>query len=225
LKIVGDSDVRSIDACRHPLRPELDGARDLLQRLHRREPDLAAAARDAATLRIAELRVDLGEVLFDHELDPIAHRAFLAGLGQEDDVPVERDVLPLQDQHGHERRGDVVLVVHRAAPVDVAPLADRAEGGVGPLLRVDVDRVGVPHDQQRPFAAVPLQPRHHVRPVRFDGEHLDGDALALENVLQVVGGGLLVPRRIGGVEADERLEVAHRLLLERRPVEGGLGRR
>ena len=45
---------------------------------------------DAAAFGEAVLRVDLGEVLIDHELDADPRRPLLAGFGQEDDVAVER---------------------------------------------------------------------------------------------------------------------------------------
>jgi hypothetical protein len=54
-----------------------------------------AGAHDAAALGEAELGFDLGEVFFHHELDAELHGAFLARLGEEDHIAVERDLAPL----------------------------------------------------------------------------------------------------------------------------------
>ena len=123
-----------------------------------------------------------GEVLvWPCNCDAEAHRAFFAGLEERDDVAVERHVLALQRQQRHDRGRDVVLVVDGAAAVDVAVLAQRAERGMGPLLGVDVHRVGVRHQQQRPLLARALEPRDQVGPVRLEREGLGGDALLLEH--------------------------------------------
>ena len=125
------------------------------------------------------------------------------------------DLLALQPQHRHQPGGDVLLVVHRAAAVDVAAVARGAERREGPLLRVHVDRVGVRHDQQRPLAAVAFEARDEVGPVRFEREDLRGDALALEQLLDVVDDAGLVAGRVGGVDAEHRLVVPHHLFFER----------
>ena len=100
--------------------------------------------------------------------------------GEEDDVAVERDVLPLEHQHHHQPGDEVVLVVHRAAAVDVAAVASRAERRMRPLLRVDVDDVGVAHDEERPLPATALEAGDDVRPVRLEREDLDRNALGVE---------------------------------------------
>ena len=93
---------------------------------------------DAAALGEAVLRVDRVEVLVDHELRADFGRAFLARLGQEDHVAIERGVRALQHQHQHQAGDQVVLVVDRAAAVDVAAGDVGAERTViDPLLRVD----------------------------------------------------------------------------------------
>ena len=51
---------------------------------------LAAGPHDAAAFGEAELGVDRVEVVVDHELRADLGRALLAGLGQEDDVAIER---------------------------------------------------------------------------------------------------------------------------------------
>ena len=87
---------------------------------------------------------------------------------------------------------------------------------MGPFLGVDADDIGVAHDEQRPLPAAALEPRKNVRATGLEREDLDGDALGLEDVLQVFGCGQFVARRIGCVHADERLEVPERFLVELR---------
>jgi hypothetical protein len=125
-------------------------------------------------------------VLPDHELDAEVRIPFFAGLGEENDVAIERDALPLQQQHRHQRAGDVVLVVHRPARVDVAAFARRAERRVLPFRRVDGDHVGVRHDEQRALPAAALEPRHEVRPLRIERDDLDRDAFGVEDLFEVV---------------------------------------
>ncbi len=54
--------------------------------------------------------------------------------------------------------------------------------------------------------------------MRLDGEHLDRDPFLLEYLLEILGRLALRARRIGGVHAQERLEVLHRLCLDLRPI-------
>ena len=200
------------DAFRH----QLDAARNFLRRLDGREPRLAANPGDAAALREAVLGLDLREVLADHELDAEAGIPLFTRFGQEDDIAIERHVLALQQHHRHQRGREVVLVVHRAAGVDVAAFARRAERRVLPLRRVDRDDVGVGHDEQRPLPAVALQPRDDVRPLRIEREDLRRDAFLVEHLLEVVDRQALVAGRIAGVEPQHRLKVLHDLVFERR---------
>jgi hypothetical protein len=146
------------DAVRH----QLDAAWNLFQRLDPGVLHLAVCPRDAPAFGETVLGLDFGEVLVHHELDPNVRAPFLASLGQEDDVAIERHVEPLQDQHRHQPGSEIVLVVDRAAAVNVAPLARRAERRVLPLRGVDRDHIGVAHDEQRPPSAVALQPGDHV---------------------------------------------------------------
>ena len=74
-----------------------------------------------------------------------------------------------------------------------------------PLLRVDVDDVGVRHQQQRTLAAVALEARDHVRPIGFEREHLRRDAFLVEHLLEVVDRRLLAAGRvIGGSLVSKR---------------------
>ena len=72
----------------------------------------------------------------------------------------------LEHQHEHEARDEVVLVVDRSAPVDVAAVANGAERRMRPLLRVHGDDVGVAHDEHRLLLAVALDADDEVRALR-----------------------------------------------------------
>ena len=86
---------------------------------------LAAAPHDAAALGQAELGVDGVEVAVGHELRADVRRAFLAGFGQQDHVAIERRLGAMQLQDEHQAGDQVVLVVDRAAAVDVAAVDGR----------------------------------------------------------------------------------------------------
>ena len=43
---------------------------------------------------------------------------------------------------------------------------------IGPLRGIDIDRVQVPHDEQRTLRAIALQPRNQVRTPRLEGEEM-----------------------------------------------------
>ena len=97
-------------------------------------------------------------------------------------------------------------------------VARGAKRRVRPFLRVDVDDVGVAHDEDRPLGAAALEPREDVRTTRLERENLHRNTLGFEHFLQVLGGRLLVPWRIRRVHADERLEVPECFGVEDRPV-------
>ena len=97
--------------------------------------DAARLARDAAALGEAVLGIHSAKWSRDDEVDADAGAALLAGLREKDDVAIERHVLPLQQQHRHQRRRQIVLVVHGASAVDVAAVACRAERRERPLRR------------------------------------------------------------------------------------------
>ncbi len=202
------------DAVRH----QLDAARNLLERLDRRVLGDAADPDRAAALGEAVLGLDLRIVLAHHELHAEVRAALFAGLRQEDDVAIERHVEPLQQQHRHQPAGEVVLVVDRAAGVDPAAVAGRAERRKLPLRLVDGDHVAVSHDQQRLLLAVALQPRDHVGALGVEREDLRRDAGLVEHAFEVLGDDVLVAGRVARVEAQHRLELLHHLRLERLPV-------
>ena len=149
---------------------------------------------------------------------PGAGGGFLAGFRDEDHVAVERHMRPLQQQHGHHGRHEVALVVQRAAAVDVAALARGAERRKGPLGGVHADRVAVAHDQQRPLGTVALQPGDQIGAGRILGRDDHRNAFGFEDLLDVLDDLGLVARRIGGVDADQRLEMAHGLVVDFGPI-------
>ena len=153
-----------------------------------------------------------------HVLNADLGRTLFAGFGKKDNVAIQRNILTLQRQHHHERRNHVVLVVHRSAAIDMTAVARGAKRRVRPLLRIDVDDVGVAHDEDRPPGAAALEPREDVRTTRLERENLHRDALGFEHFLQVLGGRLLVTWRIRSVHANERLEVPECFTVEGRPV-------
>ena len=203
---------------RDAARRQLDGAGNLLERLDRCELDLTARPRHAPAFGEAVLGVDLREMLAGHELDADARRTLLAGLGEKDDVAIERHVLPLEHEHHHEAGDEIVLVVHRPTAVDIPAVARGAEGRMGPLLRIDVDDIGVPHDEERTLLATALEAGDHVGTARLEGQDLGGDAVRLEHLLQILGRRLLVAGRIGRVHAHERLKMPERFFVELRGV-------
>ena len=101
---------------------------------------------------------------------------------------------------------------------DLLALASGAERGERPFLWVDRHNVAVAHVQHWLTAPASLQPRDQVRPLWIARDDLDRDALLLEHPFQVVGDQVLVAGRIAGIEAEKRLEVRERFLLQCRPV-------
>ena len=197
------------------VRDELDAPRHLLSRLDLHVLELTLLADAVAALGQAVFGVDFGPVLRDHEADADPRVPFFARFGEKDHVAVERDVEPLQRQHRHDSRGQVVLVVDRSTSVDVAAGALGAEWSVLPFRRVDSDGVEVTHDEQRTLSSVALEPRDHVRPIGIGCENLRGNAVVVEDFLDVLGRGALLR---GGVEAHQRLIVTKRFFFDLRPV-------
>jgi hypothetical protein len=202
----------------HAARRHGDRARNLLDGLDRRKFDNPARTSHAAAFGKAEFRIDRVEVLVGDELDAKTGAAFFAGLEQQDHIAIERHIQAFERQHHHQGRDDVVLVVNCSASVDVAAILGAAEWRMGPLLRIDVDGIGVRHQQQGLLLAAAFQPSDEVRTMRFLGKHLDRNAFGFEHLLQVIGDRFLVAGRIGGVHLDDRLEVLQGLGLHRRPV-------
>ena len=115
------------------------------------------------------------------------------------------------------RRDQVVLVVDRAATVDVAAVALGAEGRMGPLLRIDRHDVGVPH---APAAAASC-PLPLIRATRLGrcgsfAKTWNGMPSFSRTCFEVLDGSHLVARRAAGVELHAGPGSAQRFGLERR---------
>ena len=182
-----------------------DPRRDFFRRSDVHDADAIAFPGCAPALGDGELGVDRIEMLAGHEIDadPLIIR-FLARFRQENHVPVERHIAALQQQHHHQIRGEVRLVVARAASPDVTVLHHRAKRIHRPLLALDGDHVGVRQDQHRPLAAVALQPCDQVRAVRVERKCLRRDAFVFEHFFQVFHDLGFVARRAAGIDLHQR---------------------
>ena len=177
---------------------------------------LAARTHDATAFGQAELRVDRVEVVVHHELRAHVGGAFLTGLGQQNHVAVERGIGALQLQDQHQPGDQVVLVVNRAAAIDVAAVDGGAKRRERPLLGVDRDDVGVSQHEDRLLLAVALDAHDQVRPRGVFREYLIRDALGVEHLLQVLHRPDLVAWRAAGVALQQRLEMRERFRFEGR---------
>ena len=191
--------------------------------LGRRDRDvlyLTITGHRASTLRQTVLGLDLTPMVLDHVVDTESRRPLFPCLGQEDDVPVELDVGAFQQQHEHQRRRDVVLVVEGPPAVDV-PISDNGcERIDGPVLALHAHDIGMRHDQNRLLATVATKPRDQVRAGRVEGEELGVYTLLLEDSLKVSRGFGLISGRIAGIDAQQRREVLHRFGLDGLPIHG-----
>ena len=162
-------------------------------------------------------------MLIDHELRTDIGRTFLARLGEENHVAIERGVRALEHEHQHQAGDEVVLVINRATAVHVAAGQIGAERPViDPLLRIDGDDVGVAQDEDGLLLAVPLDACDEIGAVRVGGEHLNRYALFLEDLFDVGDRAGFVAGWITRVELDERAEVLKRFRFDRFPVDGRL---
>ena len=92
----------------------------------------------------------------------------------------------LQQQHRHQRGGEVVLVVDRAAAVDVAAVAGRAERRELPLRLVDVTVSLWPMRSSGRLLPLPFSRATRFAPLRIGAEDLRRDAFLLEHLLEVL---------------------------------------
>ncbi len=168
---------------------------------------MPAGPHDTAAFGEAELRVDRIEMAVGHELRADIRRAFFAGFGEQDDVAIERHVLPLQHQHQHDAGHEVVLVIDGAASIYVAAFADRAERRMRPLGGIDGHHVGVAHDQDWTLLAVALDARDEVGARRHLREHLVWNPFLVEYLLEIFDRPRLIARRAAGVELQQCLEM------------------
>ena len=71
-----------------------------------------------------------------------------------------------------------------------------------PFFRIDVDRVGVAHDEQRTLGTVAAQSGHEVGPIGISGENFVFYARGIEDAFKVLNGQALTTWRVGGIEPD-----------------------
>ncbi len=197
------------------LRSEPEGEVDLLGRLDVVRDLAAVPLRAAATLVQGESGVDQLPVLGEQELDSVAGPGLLVGGERDHDVPLGDEALPAPaDQVGGVDRA-LVLVVRRAAAVEVAvPLLERERRDVGaPVLGQGVDHVDVGHQQDRLGVRIAAaQPGHQVALRREVGRDEDADILGRKaGFEQGVGHRLGGPRVVAAlgvrrVDLDELLE-------------------
>src|SRR5207253_8100870 len=76
---------------------------------------------------------------------------------EKDEVPFQRDMRALQNEHGHELRDCLALHIERAAPPDVAVLDHATEWVHAPVLRRCEHDVHVIEKDHRSGAAVARQ--------------------------------------------------------------------
>ena len=89
-------------------------------------------------------------MILDREVDTDTGCVGLfSGLGEEDDIAIERHAIAFQEQHDHQVGGQHRLVIDGSAAPYIAVLDDCTEGFDRPLLRLDPDDIGVRKDQQQ----------------------------------------------------------------------------
>src|SRR5262245_17239225 len=87
-----------------------------------------------------------------------------------------------------------------------------------PFRRINFDDVRVPHNQHRAFFAIATQTSHEVWPFRIEREDFGFDAFTVQNRFQVFNHDAFIAGRIAGVQAQNRLEVAHGFFFDLRPI-------
>jgi hypothetical protein len=87
-----------------------------------------------------------------------------------------------------------------------------------PFRRINFDDVRVPHNQQRAFFAVTTQTSHKVWPLRIEREDFGFDAFTIQDRFQVFNHDAFIAGWIAGVQAQNRLEVAHGFFFDLRPI-------
>ena len=141
-----------------------------------------------------------------------------ARLGKKNHIPVKLDLGAPQQQHQHQRRCNIVLIVKRPATVNVSILGDCPERIDGPIFGLRTDNVGVAHDQNRLLGAVAPKPRDQIRALRVECEEFSLDALLLEHSLKIPCGFAFVAGRIAGICAQQVQEILHRFRSDGLPI-------
>ena len=123
---------------------------DLLGGLHREAQSGAVGEEGAAAAVGVEGEVDRRRIepLVGGEVGAVAGGLLVAG-EQDDDVAVGLEAFGAQAQQSGGDRGHALLVVDRAAAVEIAVLLAEREGIAGPVLAARLDHVHVRHQQDR----------------------------------------------------------------------------
>ena len=172
---------------------------------------------DTATFGETDFGVDFGPALGGEVADTGVRGGFFTGFGDKDDVAVKKRTGALEEEHRHHSGGEVGFVVKGAAAVDVASVAGGREGREGPFGGINFDGVGVAHDEEGAFGAVAFEAGDEVGSSGVFGCDGDGDAFGFEDFFDVFDDLCFVAGRVGGVDLDEGLEVAHGFV-----INGGL---
>ena len=134
----------------------------------------------------------------------------LVGGGEEEDVAVQADAVPLQPDEGQQLQDALRLHVLGPAPVDEPLLQQAGERGHRPAGGVGGDDVHVVREHQGPARAAALEHGQEVRPPGDELVHQHRDAVALEQRLVEQRRLQLVAGRVGGVDLEVLAEEAHR---------------
>ena len=142
------------------------------------------------------------------------------GHAGEDHVAIEGDVVALeQREHDGAHRRHVLHVDGPARP-NIAVVDLGFEGRVSPSRGIGGHHVEVSPDEQRRFARVADSPDDDVPAPGRRHQDLGVEPLAPEVGGEVLGAGLLLPRGVRRVEAQELDEQRKRLAPRRLPVDG-----
>ncbi len=177
----------------------------------------------AAAFVDRQVGADVGPLVEQPAHAHVGHPVLLVGDGEQPQVALRPEAGPCEFGHGHGSRGDLVLHVHGAAPVQVAVVVhDAFERRVRPVAWVRGHHVGVADEGERGRLARAGQARDQVGAVVLAGDELALDTGRAEVVVQVRRGVRLVPRpptqqplgRVAGVEPDQVPRNADDLLVQ-----------
>ena len=189
-------------------RLQRDRQRVLVDRRHAHQARGAGAVlEDPAALVERDAGVDLRPRRLGEPARAVV-AALLVGLGEQDDVALERHLGARDPRRGHGERGEAALEVHRAAAVDEAASDQARERVHRPEVALDAHDVLVAGQQERLLGRVlGAQAREEVGLARRRRRHdLDLEPERREPRLQQLGDLRLVARRVGGVDPDQLLQ-------------------
>ena len=175
----------------------------------------------AAALVDRDLGVDQVAVVLPHPGRAVAAAGLLVGEGAHDQVAVERQAHPLDQQHDQQFGGDEVLGIDRAATPDHAVGDIGRERRVLPLVGFDRDDVAVGHQHERAALALALDPGNEAGASRRALQNVRREADRRDDVTQVRRDLRLVAGRVDRLEPDQILEMSCDLVAHAVPVDLG----